>query len=169
MWKVILYPQWKYDHVEKLLTEYEKRGLRLQRVVFCYLFQFVPSTPKETIYLFSYTFVKEWGMLQASYELRRYHGANRIHVQGSGGIEIYRMINQGHDFDEFYQFRYAYLKHVLKVKSFFSMFFFVLLSMCTFWAPLMVLKWVFGVFTLINAAYIIYYTVGLLIVPRLKR
>ena len=167
MWKVILYPIWKYEYVEKKLSEYEKDGLRLQKVFFCYLFYFCPSNPKETVYFFSYTLPKEWGMLEASYELSRYYGANIVNAKFSG-IDIYRMINRGQNLAEFYQVRDFYLKHVLKVKLFLCTFFLMLFSLCALGAPSANLKWIFGITCLINITYVAYYIVGLLDLSKSK-
>ena len=78
MLKVFIYPQWRYDLLEQFLERMELSGYRVSSVSFIYLFRFQSAPPRKVRYLYSYTFIKEYGLLDLEYKMRKDHHANEI-------------------------------------------------------------------------------------------
>lgn len=116
MWRFIYYPQWKYETIEKKLKMLEEQGYRLEKVWLLYFFNFKKVRPRKTRYIFTYTFVKEWGMIECGYWLRRQFGANTIPAYLCSSTIIYRITDEHQDLPVIYAFRNQYLRHVMKLK-----------------------------------------------------
>lgn len=120
MWRIIIYPQWKYETIEKKLKTLEEDGYRLSEVWFLYLFKFKKVQPGKARYIVTYTYLKEWGMIEYGYWLRRKLGAHSISAFPFSSTTFYRIKDESQDFPELFTFRNHYLRHVVKLRIGFS-------------------------------------------------
>lgn len=120
MWRIIIYPQWKYETIESKLKTLEEDGYCLSEVWFLYLFKFKKVPPRKTRYIVIYTFLKEWGMIEYGYWLRRKLGANTISAHPFSSTTFYRITDECQDLPDLFTFRNRYLRHVVKLRFGFS-------------------------------------------------
>lgn len=88
-------PIWKCNEVEKQLGKLESEGWKLHKLSGIRNFTFVKCTSKETTYFFTYSFVKEAGMITTDQLLKKQHKANRIaghFIEGLKTTSVYRMM-----------------------------------------------------------------------------
>ena len=118
MWKIILFPQWNYEHAEKRLVQMEAEGYRLEYACLFWLFRFHKSSPRIVRYVFTYSFLKEWGMTEYEYELKQRCKANKVRSGFYFSSEIYRVTDYEQDISNVLEFRDMYLNHVMLQKIF---------------------------------------------------
>ena len=119
MWKFFFYPQWRYDLLENYLNDMEAKGYRLTYVSSHYFFKFTAAIPKRVSYLYSYTFIKEIGMIEQDHLLRKQWNAQTIDSSFFLSTTIHRITDTNANCTDFINFREKYLLHVLIQKIIF--------------------------------------------------
>lgn len=119
MWKFIWFPLWRYELIERKLEELEQRGLRVETVCLFWLFKFKVSEPKTVRYIFTYTFPKDWGMIDLDINLKRYYRANPIKSRCLFSWNLYRITDITQEV-EVGLFRRKYIQGVLLKKAMLS-------------------------------------------------
>lgn len=123
MWKFYYYPQWRFDLLEQYLDYMEANGYRLVYVSFLYFFKFQKSNPRKVHYLYSYSFLKESGMIDQDYQMRKKYNAMEIHSSFFFPTKVLRITTIPAPIEEFDEFRKKYLLHVLLQKLIFVLLF----------------------------------------------
>ena len=113
MIKFFFYRVWKLDRLENYLGAMECQGFKLEYMMCNYWFSFRKTVPKNTQYLLSVSFLKDYEMLCDDYELRKNHGANPVPTHCSGGKRIHRISNVSEDVAEYKTNRDRCLRGVL--------------------------------------------------------
>lgn len=111
MWRCILTPQWKYERLESILSEYEQNGYRVKKIVGRSLFYFEKSTPAATTYLITYTFMRDSGMKDWDWEILHNNGLE-VSTSYLSTEKYYRLPKGKYDMHEFLQCRTRYLRYV---------------------------------------------------------
>ena len=122
MRKFFFYFIWKSDKLETFLNEMEEKGFRLDHVSFRYFFSFKRAKPKSVRYVDAYTFMKDCGMMQYSYDIRRNNAADIVPVYHSGLMQIHRVPDRQADLSDFETGRNRYMRGVLLQKIVFLLF-----------------------------------------------
>lgn len=115
MWRFRFYSQWNYEKVEAWLGQMEENGWRLAEVRANYFFRFQKAAPSNAKYIFTYTFLKEYGMIDCEQQLKREFSANAVAGRFCAA-SVYRICKGERDLSGVITFRRNYLKHVLRKK-----------------------------------------------------
>ncbi len=111
MWRCILTPQWRYERLELILSEYERNGYRVRKIVGRSLFCFEQSTPTDITYLITYTFMRDRGMRHWDQELLHNNGIE-VATSYFTSEKYYRLPKREYEMQEFLQCRSRYLLNV---------------------------------------------------------
>ena len=63
MKRIILFPIWKVDELEKKLCEFEKKGYRVTNIKYSYIFLFNEVKANESDYFISYAAYRDESMI----------------------------------------------------------------------------------------------------------
>lgn len=122
MKRVILFPIWKVDELEKKLCEFEKKGYRVTNIKYSYIFWFNEVMAKETDYFISYAAYRDESMIACE----RYVNGSKVQTSLSY-YSLYR-IDGNKDIIQFIRgARMDYIKAVIRTKLLFFFIFFLLL------------------------------------------
>ncbi len=95
MWKFIGYFNLSYQKLEKKLSDYEKKGFRLEKVKFGYFFKFKKiSSIKAPKYICLYHLPRETHLVDFDYQLKKHHNAIQVQTDFFTNIEIYRITSK---------------------------------------------------------------------------
>ena len=101
MKKRIFYPIWKLEEVERQLSDMERQGWRLHKLLGLYGFEFVSAQPKEVQYFITYSICRGPRMWDLEHDIKSKFNANPISnvFHPMRQIEIFR-ITQPSDLQE---------------------------------------------------------------------
>ena len=108
-------PIWKCDEIEVKLERLENDGWRLEKISGFRKFKFVKVSPKATKYFFTYSFVKESGMIQTEQLLKRKYKATEISgnfIEGLKTTSVSRITREA-DLLQRKVYRNIYLRHLV--------------------------------------------------------
>ncbi|MGN0487554.1 MAG: hypothetical protein ACI4GB_10025 [Acutalibacteraceae bacterium] len=114
MKKILFYPLWKVDGLEKKLHDYELEGWRVKSVSYSYIFEFIKAKPKNTDYIVTYDMARDRTACMYEYEQRLLveHSANIVETRFTG-YDLFRITGENRDYGKLKNYRKAYFKHVL--------------------------------------------------------
>lgn len=167
VWMFIFFPLWKYDMIEQKLEQLEQNGLRLEKACFFWFFKFVKSAPREVRYIFTYTFLKEWGMIECNYLLQRQYRANKINTGCFFLPDIFRITDVDCPISEIIAFRKVYFKHVIEQKiivSLMMVFFFGVCAVSLCDSDLVWLYILICLLLIISIVIMVYYLFGMVFI-----
>ena len=126
MKKIIYFPLWNIETIEKQLHDYELNGWRLNNVQYSYIFDFVKSKPKSTNYIITYSMAKDYttGMYEYDRMLLNDYHANKIPNRFTC-YNFYRITEQNRDLSDLKKYRRKYFKHTLFQYLLISLFFLI--------------------------------------------
>lgn len=108
--------------MESYLNDMEAMGYRLDHMSFRYIFTFVNTAARKVNYVFIYTFVKEYDILERAYRLRKEYSASIIPSYHSCSASIYRITDSQVNLLNFMEFRRKYLQRILLHRIIFWLF-----------------------------------------------
>ncbi len=130
-YKLIIFPIWNCGRTEKFLCDMERKGYRLDHIIFRFLFVFRNCMPKSVQYFFSYSYLKEYEMGDCDAFLKRYLNADVISVRFTPYLRVFRIPDAECDLSDCKAFRVQYLRRMLLQKILLSAFLFAcLLCIC---------------------------------------
>ena len=93
MKKHIFYPIWKLEEVERQLSDMERQGWRLHKLLRLYGFEFVSAQPKEAQYFITYSICRGPRMWDLEHDIKSKFNANPISnvFHPMRQIEIFRI------------------------------------------------------------------------------
>ena len=122
MKRIILFPIWNVDELEKKLCEFEKKGYRVTNIKYSYIFLFNEVKANESDYFISYAAYRDESMIACE----RYVNGNKVQTNLSY-YSLYR-IDGNKDIIQFIRgARMDYIKAVIRTKLLFFFVFFLLL------------------------------------------
>lgn len=125
--KIIYYPLWKIEKLEKRLRIMELCGWRLSCVKYNVFFVFEKGKPRDAEYIVTYNIARDWhpNMYEYEHQLLSKHSANRISSRFTT-INLFRITGTNRNFDELVRFRKKYIKRALFQKMIIASWFFIL-------------------------------------------
>ncbi len=112
MWKLLIYPQWRYAEAEKFLADMESKGYRLETVKCSFFFKFKKTVPKKTKYVYLYHYMKDGN--EKHFDAKHYllGACGGTQVCGKRWFEptVFRVTDIDTDISEVIKFRDSYLK-----------------------------------------------------------
>lgn len=126
MKKIIYYPLWKIEKLEKKLNDLEVAGWRLKSVQYSLVFNFEKSKSKCANYIITYNLAKDNTPSMFEYEriLLSKYSANKIFSKGTG-YNFFRITGEKREFESLKNYRNNYIKHVLFHYTLISLFFLI--------------------------------------------
>ena len=122
MKKIILFPLWKIEDLERYLESMEEKGYRLEKTKYSHFFYFKKSTPKQMRYFLSCKSFRGQSMGHCDYALVSKHSASQI-KSSMCFYTIYRTKDSREDLSLLYEARLDYIKTKLLENSLTSLFF----------------------------------------------
>ncbi len=162
MKKHIFYPIWKLEEVERQLSDMERQGWRLHKLLGLYGFEFVSAQPKETQYFITYFICRGPRMRDLEYDIKSEFNANPISnvFHSMRQIEVFR-ITQFSDLQEARQWRNQEMCRMMLYNAGMCL----LTLLLSLWLFLLVLEtWplaiLFGTLLAISVAGVAYYLIA---------
>lgn len=165
MKKIMYYPLWEIDKLEKNLNRFELDGWRLNGVRFSCIFEFSKGQPKNTDYIVTYNMPKDGTQCMYQYEQELLSNHKAIKIQSKHtGYSIFRITGKNRNFDFLRIYRKKYFKHVLFQYMLISLFFLIINTSICFTAFIqndcLVVKIIFGICTFIMLIVFLYFLFG---------
>lgn len=133
MKKIMFFPLWKIESVEKYLQNMEANGYRLEKIKHSYFFYFKESTPKQMCYFLSCKSFWGKGTGSCDYALESEHKAHAVESKMSF-YTMYRTKDSKENLSFLYGARLDYIKSILLERALTSLFLTVLFSVASFLA-----------------------------------
>ena len=121
MKKIVFFPLWRIDDLEKYLESMEQKGYRLERIKHSYCFYFKESRPKHLYYFLSYKSFRGSSMGFCDYALLSNHKAIPIESKMCF-YSMYRLKECKENLSLFYEMRLDYIKMKLLEKALTALF-----------------------------------------------
>lgn len=115
MKKFIFTPLWKVEKTEKILSDYEKDGYRLEKISFPYIFELKKSTPKNSMYfIMKYYRSNSHIPFDLEHNLICEHGCSPVGESDTfTGYDVFRTLRKD-DFTEFKGMRADYFRKIYR-------------------------------------------------------
>lgn len=125
--KIIYYPLWEIEKLEKRLRQMELCGWRLNCVKYNVFFEFEKSKSRDAEYIVTYNITRDWhpDMYEYEHQLLSKYSANRISSKFTTR-NFFRITGTNRNFDELVWFRKQYIKRALFQKMIIASWFFIL-------------------------------------------
>lgn len=113
MKKLLFCPLWNLHKLEKRLHEFELAGWRLQSVKYSCFYYFSKSVPKDAEYIVIYSMANDNNLKMHEYrqQLLSEYSANEISTVHTK-YNIFRITGENRNFNELFEYRTGYFKHV---------------------------------------------------------